>query len=361
MLTFMKLSPPLDLAPSLYHQKLMATIRPRLAYEGGDVRGWQKKLRAKLASLTGFDQMPQTGARPALKARTLWTRDFSWIKKLGRVEKIALRAQEGSDITAYVCTPHKPAIPGMRMICLQGHSTGMHNSIAVDRDTETQHIKVVGDRDFAIGCLKRGISAICVEQRCFGERDENLPKFQGGSRMGCTHPTMTSLMLGISMIAERVYDVDRVIDYLHTRSDVDPQKIGVMGNSGGGTIATYAGALLDRVRFIMPSCSFATYRASILSIHHCPDNFVPGLYRWAEHGDVMALLAPRPVVIVAGKTDEIFPLPAVREAYAHTQRIYQQLGASERCRLVEGHQGHRFYAARAWPVLLDVLKRSATA
>ena len=168
---------------------------------------------------------------------------------------------------------------------------------------------------------------------------------------------MHALMLGRTLIGERVYDVDRGIDYLASRGDADMKSIGVMGNSGGGTISLFSAALLPRIAFAMPSCYFCTFRDSIMSIYHCMDNYIPGLLKVAEMSDIMGLFAPKPVVIVAGKKDEIFPIRATRRAFRELRRIYSAVGASERCHLVVGDGGHRFYADEAWPVMLKEIRR----
>jgi hypothetical protein len=73
--------------------------------------------------------------------------------------------------------------------------------------------------------------------------------------------------------------------------------------------------------------------------------------------DVMGLFAPRPVVIVAGKTDPIFPLAGVRKAFRQLKKIYRAAGAEKRCHLVVGGGGHRFYARPAWEKMLKELAR----
>jgi len=93
-----------------------------------------------------------------------------------------------------------------------------------------------------------------------------------------------------------------------------------------------------------------------MSIFHCACNYVPGLYQVAEMSDVMGLFAPRPVVIVAGKKDEIFPIGAVRSSFKKLKRIYRAAGAESRCHLVVGGEGHQFYAALAWPIALKQLE-----
>lgn len=335
------------LSPSEYHRSTMDKMEQRLRYDGGDVVRWQRRLRRKLRELVG--DWPK--GKVPLNVRSIWKRNH----ELGAIEKIVFRSEPYSDVPAYVCLPKAVEPPYTFMICLQGHSTGMHNSIGVDREDETKTIKVTGDRDFAIGCMKRGIAALCIEQRSFGERREQ--KQEQVSPHGCHDAVMHSLMLGKTLIGERVYDVDRGIDYLASRGDADMKRIGVMGNSGGGTISVFSAALLPRIAFAMPSCYFCTFRDSILSIYHCADNYIPGLLKYAEMSDVLGLFAPKPVVVVAGKKDTIFPIEATQKAFRKLKKIYAACGAGNRCHLVVGKEGHRFYAEEAWPVLLKELAK----
>jgi len=230
----------------------------------------------------------------------------------------------------------------------------MHNSIAVEREDEHKPNKVEGDRDFGLGCMCRGIAALCIEQRSLGERRERMQKTI--SPNGCHDAFVQALMLGRTLIGERVYDVDRGIDYLASRTDVDMKRIGVMGNSGGGTASVYAAALLPRIRFAMPSCSFGSYRDSKMALYHCACGYIPGILVYAEMADVMGLFAPRPVVIVGGKQDPIVPSISVRRAFSKLKRIYKAAGAEKHCHWVEGPDGHRFYADLAWPVMLEELR-----
>lgn len=335
----------LHLSPSLHHRQLMDALEPSHRYDGGPVRPWQARLRRKLRRLIGT--MP--AERGPLAPRTLWKRDHP----LGTIEKIAFTAEPMADVTAYVCLPRDVDPPYRFCVCLQGHTTGMHHSIAVEREDEEKPMEVEGDRDFGLGCMRRGMAALCIEQRSFGERRERHQ--ERVSSHGCHDATMQALMLGRTLLGERIFDVDRGIDYLASRGDVDMKRIGVMGNSGGGTVTLFSAALLRRIAWAMPSCYFCTFRDSIMSIHHCADNYVPGLLPVAEMADVLGLFAPKPVVIVAGVEDEIFPIAGTREAFRELQRIYAAAGAAENCRLVEGPGGHRFYADLAWPVVAGVV------
>lgn len=325
----------------------MAQITSELAYDGGNVTRWQARLRRKLRRLVG--DMPRK--RCDLRPRSLWMREHP----LGTIEKIVFTSEPYADVPAYVCLPRNVPTPYQYFICLQGHSTGMHNSIAVQRDDNSLPHQVEGDRDFGLQCMRRGLAALCIEQRSLGERREQ--KQQQVGSLGCHDATMHALMLGRTLIGERVYDVDRGIDYLASRGDADMKSIGVMGNSGGGTISLFSAALLSRIAFAMPSCYFCSFRDSIMSIYHCTDNYIPGLLKVAEMSDIMGLFAPKPVVLVAGKDDEIFPISATRRAFRDLRRIYGSCGARDRCHLVIGDGGHRFYADDAWPVMLKEIQR----
>jgi dienelactone hydrolase len=332
----------LHLSPSVQHTHLMKQTTLSLAYSGGDVKAWQRKLRKKVKELLGN----YPSKRVPLRVASLWKREH----ELGSIEKIAFTSEPYSDVLAYVCLPANVEPPYTFMICVQGHTTGMHYSIAVEREDETKPMDVPGDRDFALGCMKRGVAALCIEQRSFGERRELVQ--ERVAQHGCHDATMHALMLGRTLIGERVFDVDRGIDYLETRDDYDPKRLGIMGNSGGGTISLFSAAVLPRLKFAMPSCYFCTFADSIMSIYHCMDNYVPQLLNYSEMPDVMGLFAPKPVVLVAGKEDVIFPVKGVRKAFKQLKSIYKAAGAEDKCQLVIGPEGHRFYADLAWPKML---------
>ena len=336
----------LQLSPSTCHWNLARAVRPALSYSGGPVMAWQTKARRKLKELLKFPKGPRAPLRP----RQLWRRET----ELGSIEKIAFTTEPNSDAVAYLCLPRQARPPYPLFICLQGHTSGMHLSIAVDQATEKQSITVEGDRDFAVGCLRRGIAALCLEQRAFGERREQTQ--EKTAALGCFDATMQALMLGRTLLGERVFDVDRALDYLETRRDIDPGRIGVMGNSSGGAVSLYAAALLPRIALAMPSCYFCTFLDSVMSIYHCEENYIPGLLPQLEMYDIMGLFAPKPVVIVAGKKDPMFPISATRRAFARLQSIYKAAGAKARCHLVVGPEGHRFYADPAWAVMLKELR-----
>ena len=330
-----------NFAPFAVHRAIMKNLEPQMHYHGGDVISWQQEFRAKLREILGLDNMPLECC--PLNIRSFWKQETT----LGTIEKIGFTSEPNHDIAAYVCLPHRTQKPMPFFICLQGHSTGMHVSVALDPQNEEKSIVVEGDRDFCIECMRRGIPSIAIEQRGFGMCED---AYKAVPR--CQNPAVHAMMLGRTLLGERIFDVNRVIDYLEARGDVDMKRIGVMGNSGGGTVSMFAGGLLNRLSWVMPSCSFSSFKASLMSIEHCICNYVPQMLLWGEMSDVAALAAPKPLVLVNGLKDNIFPIKEAQEEFIRVKEIYRQFDAEEHCHHIIGADEHRFYAADAWPVML---------
>lgn len=234
---------------------------------------------------------------------------------------------------------------------LQGHSKGSHISLGVPKYPGDEALIAGGDRDFCIRAVAEGFAALAIEQRGFGQC--------GGTQHGpaCERPAMTAALLGRTLIGERVWDVMRVLDAIEAHfGDLITLKGSVlMGNSGGGTATYYTACLEHRFDGFMPSCAVCTYHDSIVSIHHCTCNYVPGIARYFDMGDLAAMIAPKKLVVVCGKDDDIFPLFAVKKTYEIIKELYAASGTPDNCALVIGHEGHRFYADAAWPVMKGLL------
>jgi dienelactone hydrolase len=328
------------------YRRLASRLRPLQTWDGQPFAAWRRGMVRTLAGITGFKRIAAQ-PRVELRVRRLWRSEVPE----GTIEKIRFACEPGCDATAFVCVPRGVRGPMPWLVCLQGHSTGMHLSVRVDYADHGKPAQVVGDRDFAYGCMRNGVAALCVEQRGFGERRPT-----GSAKHTDDHDAaMRSLMLGRTIIGERVYDVDRALDYLWTRTDVDRRRVGVMGHSAGGTTSIFAAALLPRLRFAMPSCALCSFSHWVTILPHCACNAVPGLMLEAEISDILGCLAPKPVVVVAGTTDPIFPIAGSRKAFAHLRRIYATAGAADRVRLVIGPGGHDFYADRAWAAARPLL------
>ena len=327
-------------APSAYHLHQMEQMQQELAWRGQDFEPWQAELRARLLDLIGG--FPQE--RCPLNVREEEREETDDYVRT----RLVFTAEPYADVLAHLLVPRGADGPVPAMVCLQGHSPGVHISIGVANNDREREM-IAGDRDIAIQAARNGFVALAIEQRAFGERGETLQ--QARAEHPCQDAVMHSLMLGRTLMGERVWDVMRGIDLLERMPEVDASRIGCMGNSGGGTTTFYTGCLEPRLALAVPSCSFCAYKDSIMRIYHCADNYIPRILQVAEAGDLAGLIAPRKLVVVAGREDAIFPLHGVEEAFATAREIYQAAGCADHIELVVGEGGHRFYAKEAWPVI----------
>lgn len=333
-----------DFAPERCHDLLLDAAPRTLAFRPGvDFAVWRTELDATLRRLVGV--LPEPVPADLRVEHEIDYGDY-------RDRRFLFTSEVGADVPCHLLLP-KGRGPFPLVICLQGHSSGMHISLGRPKYPGDEK-SIAGGRDFGLQAMREGFAALIIEQRCLGEREDSRDPARRELKNRCHHASMTALLLGRTMIGERTWDVSRAIDAVGAFPELDLTRIGIMGNSGGGTTTFYAACLDPRIQVVMPSCVVCSYRASLGRIDHCHDNYLPSALRYFEMGDLAGLLAPRPLIVVAGDEDAIFPLAGVREAYAVIEQIYAAAGAADRCRLVIGHGGHRFYPEQAWPVFQEM-------
>jgi dienelactone hydrolase/pimeloyl-ACP methyl ester carboxylesterase len=141
----------------------------------------------------------------------------------------------------------------------------------------------------------------------------------------------------------RAWDGIRAIDYLLTRPEVDPKRIGITGNSGGGTMTTWLCALDSRWTMAAPGCFVTTFRRNLenelpADTEQCPPR---ALAFNLDHADFLACMAPKPVIILA-KEKDFFDVRGSEEAFRRLQHIYKLLGAEQNVKLHIGPTGHGY-------------------
>ena len=323
----------------LNHDIVAASTPDHRYVDGEDFSLWQKKARKKLSELLGLDKIRRS-------EDNRFTVEYIKEEEEYTEYRFTLESEPGYTFPCVMRVPKEYKKPLPVILTLQGHSTGMHISLGIPKFKGDEISISGGDRDFVVRAVKEGYAAIAIEQRNFGEcggKDEGGPN--------CHVSTMSAILSGRTTIGERVADVSTVIDAVIQNFDfIDKNKIILMGNSGGGTATFYAAAIDERISMAMPSCAVCTYKHSIAAMFHCTCNFIPGIANHFDMGDIAGLIAPRGLVIVNGKTDNIFPEEGVIESYNEAKRLYTAAGVPDACALVTGPEGHRFYADLAWPV-----------
>lgn len=300
---------------------------------------WQAELRERLVDLLRLPVMP---ADPP-PVETITSEDCgSYIR-----EKIVMQAVDDLGVPAYLLRPKEDHGPRPAVLTIHGHGPG--KCIPVDLpppDYDASEIRD-GQRDYAVQAVQQGMIALSPDMRGFGELmlDDEFSRKQGNS---CTQLACRAMHTGRNLLGMRIGDLIQFVDYLESRHDVDNKRICVTGNSGGGTASLFLAAVDTRIAVAVPSCYFCTFADSILSIHHCPCNFVPDLSTYAEMYDVAGLVAPRPMLVVAGRDDAIFPIDGVRLAYEKLLKIYAAAGAAEDVALHIGDGEHRYFKEPVW-------------
>jgi cephalosporin-C deacetylase-like acetyl esterase len=144
------------------------------------------------------------------------------------------------------------------------------------------------------------------------------------------------LPLGETIAGWMVWDSMRAIDYLLTLPDVDPERIGVTGNSGGGLNTLFTAALDQRVRAaVVVGYTFEFNNWLKYAGGHCTCTHLPGLFRSMEWFEIAGLIAPHALMMLQGDHDGIFPISGARRAGHNTESIYALLGQPGSARFVE--------------------------
>ncbi len=343
------IDPRLDsLAYSLARYDAIGT--PRRAFRGsnpGEAAAWRAEARASLRERVGVGWPDRADCPP------LGPEFGEATERDGLVRRpITFATRPGMAACGYVAT-RADAPKGRRpaVVCLPGHGYGADDLVGLDDEGQERDGPDGYQHDFALQCARRGYVAVALEMIGFGKRRDPAAREKGPSASSCQPASGAALLLGESMVGWRVWDVIRTLDLLEATPGVDPRRLALMGISGGGTVALYAAALDERVAAAVLSCSYCTLRDSIYSIGHCIDNYVPGLLRDFEAADLAALIAPRGLIVEAGATDNIFPEPGVRAAYAAAERAFAASGAADRLAIDVFDGGHQFDGKAAFATL----------
>ena len=304
------------------------------------------------------DQVSRISSRQSLDSRRLEFREKFW-RNLGgmpertalnarivgsiskpdyRIEKIIFESQPGFFVTANLYLPK--IITGRHPAILfpLGHEDGAKAHDA------WQHVLV----SFA----RRGFVCLAWDTLGQGERiqmwDDDFKRSKAIS--STTEHTLLGLqtvLVGDALARYTIWDGIRALDYLVSRPEVDPVRIGVTGNSGGGTHSSYLGALDDRLAVIAPSCYLTNWRRLLETIgpqdaEQCvPNSISDGL----DHPDFVLAAAPKPFMMLVAIRD-FFSIAGARETFAEAERIYDSIGEAAHFGTFEFDDGHGYSRPR---------------
>jgi len=332
--------------PVAFARDLYAAAPRRLRFQArtrDEAEQWQQTLRAKLIDLLGGFPSARSPLRPAV----LETRSFPGYTR----EKIVFDSRPGVSVLGYVLLPRRTATPIATMICIPGHGRGVDDVVGVDEEGRDRTDKAGYQHDFALQVVEAGLAAVAIEPMGFGCRRDAANARKGLAQKACEPVAGGALLVGQTMIGWRVWDVMRTVDYIETRRELDASRVGCVGISGGGTATLFSAALDPRITAAMVSGYLNTFAASIGSLAHCIDNYVPGILNWAEMHDVAGLIAPRALFVESGEQDAIFPIGASVESFTHVRDIYRAFGAADRVDHEVFAADHSFWGRRGIPFI----------
>ena len=284
--------------------------------------GWSEAREQWLAqyyAMMGVTSHMALEARPPLNVRV--TKETA--RDGYRIQNLHYEALPGLYVTGnlYLPTNVDGPVPGVLYVC--GHA-----------QKQKEHYQA-HPRKFA----QLGMACLLVETIQLGEIE--------GHHHGTFHRGWFNwYSQGYTPAGVELWNGVRGLDLRAALPEVDAERLGVTGISGGGAVSWWVAAADERVKVVAPVCGTATFASHVCERTvdgHCDCMFFVNAYGW-ELADVARLIAPRPMLIGSANRDGIFHIKAIREAFAGTKKIYDHLGAGENVRLIETPGGHSYHA-----------------
>lgn len=171
-----------------------------------------------------------------------------------------------------------------------------------------------------------------------------------GERRGRTEQEIFKEMLwkGQAMWGMMVYDSIKAVDYLLTRTEVDPDRIGTLGMSMGGTMAWWTAALDQRIKVCVDLCAMTDFHSLIETgglDRHSIYYYVPNLLKYFTTAAINTLICPRPHLSLNGVYDRITPEQGLDRVKQELEKVYDAAGVKDRFVLKKYSTGHLETAA----------------
>ncbi len=250
-----------------------------------------------------------------------------------QVEKLVYESMPGFYVTGCVFIPDN----------LKGKAPAILNVIG----HEQEGFRAELDQLVYLNLVKKGFIVLAIDPIGQGESVQFYDPEIGFSKVGysvvehCYAGNLTFLS-GISLARYFTWNGVRGIDYLISRDDVDADRIGMTGFSGGGTVTSYVAAIDERVKVSVP-CSWSTYSKSLTETKGTqdPDSF---FYRGLEEGisfeDLLEVRAPVPTLMTFTSRDQYLSIQGARDAYQEAKEVYKTFGKEDNIQFVEDDYKH---------------------
>ena len=260
--------------------------------------------------------------------------------------QFSLRAIPGLRIPGIMCIPKNLEYKAPACICIHGHGQNIYNSVGIKKSKNSEY--------FGYELAKLGLITLSFDWIGSGVRESFKNKFlfflqDEGQRSNWLR------FIGLDMLGLRITEVKSLINFLVNHDYVDPERLGIIGHSGGGTLSLFATIFDDRIKLCATSGYFSTWDHSILAMYHCGCNYIADLRKYLELHDVYSSLAPRPLAITIGKKDKIFPYLGTKISIPIVKQAYQETNHPENLLIHVQKEGHKFNGDKIYPFILSHL------
>jgi len=295
-----------------YFQAETAKLRDRCLTDVKSLDDWQAKrkvYREQLFEMLGLKPLPEkTDLKPVVTGK-VEHEQFT-------VENIHYQSRPGLYVTANLYIPkglEKPA-PAILYVC--GHALVKKDGVSLGNKTAYQH--------HAAWFARHGYVCLVIDSLQLGEIE------------GIHHGTYRYKMWwwnsrGYTPAGVEAWNCIRALDYLQTRKEVDANRFGVTGRSGGGAYSWWISALDDRIKVAVPVAGITDLQNHVVDgcvEGHCDCMYIVNTFGW-DYPLVAALVAPRPLLISNSDKDTIFPLDGVIRLHEKVRNIYHLYGAEK--------------------------------
>jgi cephalosporin-C deacetylase-like acetyl esterase len=294
----------------------------------GDMAGLMERqlyIRKKLMECTG--PFPEKTSLNAKIVKTVEKQGF-------RVEHIIFESVPGFYVTSSLFLPadvkRKTRLPVV--IYCSGHSAESYRSAAYQL--------------VILNLVRKGFAVFAFDPVGQGERLEYYDPETGKSAIGGptsehSYPGGQAFLTGNSQAKIMIWDGIRSVDYLLTRSDIDPERIGITGRSGGGTQSAYIAAFDERIRAAAPENYITTYERLLQTRgpQDAEQNLTGFISRGLDHADFLIVRAPKPAMMIT-TTNDMFSIQGAMETEREVAAVYSKSGFPENFSRVEDDAGH---------------------
>lgn len=288
------------------------TIKHKTEAELSNIEDWpafQQKARRELQDMLGLFPVPEKTPLQATITGTVEHEEFT-------VQKLHFQSMPGLYVTGNLYIPKnlKEKAPAIIYVC--GHATVKKDGYNYGAKANYQH--------HPAWFARNGYVCLILDTVQLGELEgihHGLHRYQRWwwQSRGYT-PAGVEAWNGI-----------RAIDYLQSLPEVDPERIGITGRSGGGITSWWVAALDERIKVAVPVAGITDLEDHVVNgcvADHCDCMYMCNTYQW-DFSKLAALVAPRPLLISNTDRDIMFPLEGVFRVYRQVRKVYEQLGAGE--------------------------------